>query len=195
MKIALYGGSFNPPHLQHQAVVRHLAERFDEVWVIPCKEHALGKDLLPYDVRLGLCLTMVWGLQKTLTKVMPRHQAVGLSRKTYVLKADEIYTVDLVERLKTQHPFDTFVVVVGSDILHEAHRWHRWDDLNRLAEIYVLGREGHEVEGREFEAQFENMSSTEFRKLMADGKLDEARAMVPDRVWMAVQRFKLYGHP
>ena len=36
MRIAIYGGSFNPPGRHHRAVVEVLAREFDEVRVIPC---------------------------------------------------------------------------------------------------------------------------------------------------------------
>lgn len=35
-KIALFGGSFNPPHLTHRKIVEILAYLFDGVKVIPC---------------------------------------------------------------------------------------------------------------------------------------------------------------
>jgi len=35
-KIALYGGSFNPPHVWHREIVAWLAKHFDEVIVVPC---------------------------------------------------------------------------------------------------------------------------------------------------------------
>jgi NAD+ kinase len=35
MRVAIYSGSFNPPALHHQRIVRELAERFDRVLVVP----------------------------------------------------------------------------------------------------------------------------------------------------------------
>ncbi len=35
-RVALFGGSFNPPGLHHRIIAERLAERFDEVRVIPC---------------------------------------------------------------------------------------------------------------------------------------------------------------
>ncbi|HSJ03477.1 MAG: nicotinate (nicotinamide) nucleotide adenylyltransferase, partial [Verrucomicrobium sp.] len=35
-RIALFGGSFNPPGLHHRRIALLLAESFDEVRVIPC---------------------------------------------------------------------------------------------------------------------------------------------------------------
>ncbi len=35
-KIAIFGGSFNPPCSNHQIIARILAKRFDEVVIVPC---------------------------------------------------------------------------------------------------------------------------------------------------------------
>jgi NAD+ kinase len=35
-RIALFGGSFNPPHRDHLAIVQELSKQFDEVIVVPC---------------------------------------------------------------------------------------------------------------------------------------------------------------
>lgn len=44
-KIALFGGSFDPPHLGHQLVISYLmgSQDIDECWVIPAYKHALGE--------------------------------------------------------------------------------------------------------------------------------------------------------
>ena len=36
MRLALFGGSFNPPGLHHRQIAETLARHFDEVIVIPC---------------------------------------------------------------------------------------------------------------------------------------------------------------
>ncbi|MDB6137426.1 MAG: ppnK, partial [Verrucomicrobiaceae bacterium] len=36
LRIALFGGSFNPPGLHHQRIALALLARFDEVLVVPC---------------------------------------------------------------------------------------------------------------------------------------------------------------
>lgn len=185
MKIALYGGSFNPPHLQHMMAVQALADRFDEVWVIPCQSHAFGKDLEPWSDRLQMCWMVLYDLAATSSAF----------NKARVIRATEVYTADLVERLRAERPQDEFAVVFGSDILEETHHWHRWDDLTKLAETVILGRDGHDVPGRTFEINLAECSSTQFRKLMAQGKFGDARVLVPGSVWGYIESQRLYGHP
>jgi len=55
--IALFGGSFNPPHEGHREIVRRLARRksIDEVWVLPVWRHPFRKKLPSFKKRLSMC--------------------------------------------------------------------------------------------------------------------------------------------
>lgn len=46
MKIAVYGGSFNPFGNNHEAAVAWLVERYDQIWVVPAVAHS-DKPYLP----------------------------------------------------------------------------------------------------------------------------------------------------
>jgi nicotinate-nucleotide adenylyltransferase len=54
--IALYGGSFDPPHKSHVALMRFLSRLpyIDEVWVMPCGDRTDKKLLLSKDTRFSL---------------------------------------------------------------------------------------------------------------------------------------------
>ena len=56
-RIALFGGSFNPPHLAHSLVALYVLETapVDELWITPTFRHAFGKDLASYDDRIAMC--------------------------------------------------------------------------------------------------------------------------------------------
>ena len=56
-RIAVYGGSFNPPTKAHAAVVEALIAHgvYDEIWVSPSYSHPYGKEMAEYDLRFHLC--------------------------------------------------------------------------------------------------------------------------------------------
>jgi nicotinate-nucleotide adenylyltransferase len=56
-RIALFGGSFNPPHVAHQLVALYVLETqpIDELWIVPVYTHALGKQLADYEHRVAMC--------------------------------------------------------------------------------------------------------------------------------------------
>ncbi len=61
MRIAVYGGSFNPPHVVHAIVASWLlwTDQVDEVWLVPVFQHAFegvdNKKLAPYRLRVQWC--------------------------------------------------------------------------------------------------------------------------------------------
>ena len=57
MRIALLGGSFNPPHIGHILNACYVlgAHRVDAVWFMPVYRHAFDKRLAPFDARVAMC--------------------------------------------------------------------------------------------------------------------------------------------
>ena len=61
--VAIFGGSFNPPHLAHVLAVTAVrsTEDVDEILVVPTYQHPFAKPLAPFDDRVELCrLAMEW---------------------------------------------------------------------------------------------------------------------------------------
>src|SRR6266511_3514070 len=57
MRVGIFGGSFNPPHVGHQMLGLYVLETaaIDELWFVPAFRHALGKPLEPFGHRLKMC--------------------------------------------------------------------------------------------------------------------------------------------
>jgi len=57
-EIALFGGSFDPPHVGHLLAAAYVlaTEPVDELWLVPVFEHPLGKKpAAPFEHRVELC--------------------------------------------------------------------------------------------------------------------------------------------
>lgn len=134
-RIGLLGGSFNPAHRGHRrmslAALRAL--RLSEVWWLvspgnPLKEGV--RDMAPFAARLASAQRMA------------RHSAIRAS--DIERRLGTRYTVDSVRRLKSLHPDDRFIWLLGSDTLPDFHKWRDWRDLARLVPIAVLPRAGYD---------------------------------------------------
>jgi nicotinate-nucleotide adenylyltransferase len=127
--IYLYGGSFNPLHNGHLAIIRHFAGMKDaRLLVAPTVQHAFGKSLTPFETRAQ------W--------------VKNSCPSAEILRADSPYMAETCEAILKNNPGETIRLVVGSDILWERHKWHRWDDLMQLVELVIIARPGVEpVEG------------------------------------------------
>jgi len=180
-RIALFGGSFNPPHVGHVLVTAYvLATRpVDAVWLVPVFSHPFGKDVAPYTERLAMTQLVADCLgPRVLVSDVEGHLG-GESR-----------TVNTLRHLHQQHPATRWSLVVGADILKERHAWYGWDEITRLAEIVVVGREG----GPEPESPtvaMPNVSSTEVRARLADGR--PVSHLVPAAVLAHIRSRGLYG--
>ena len=137
--VALFGGSFNPPHIAHSMVMLYVLETqaVDEVWMMPTWRHPFGKELTSFDQRVAMCEIAAAALG-------PR---VKVSRVEADLAAGANFvasrTLDTIAVLQATFPSTTFRLLVGADILSETDKWHRWDDVVRAAPLIVLGRTGH----------------------------------------------------
>src|SRR6478735_11835804 len=130
-RIGLLGGSFNPAHRGHRhislAAMRALG--LDEVWLLvspgnPLKDGA--RDMAPFDARLA--------------------SARAISRRSRLRASDferresTRYSIDTVRRLKSRHPHDRFIWLMGGDSLRDFHKWRNWRGLAREVPIAVISR-------------------------------------------------------
>lgn len=134
MRIALFGGSFDPPHVGHQMACLYvlLTHDVDEVWMVPCYRHPFDKRTVPFAHRVELCKLAAQDLG-------PRVRVCTIEEEL----GDKSYTLVTVQALKARHPEHTFSVVIGADLIKERERWHRFADLAQLAPFVIIGRAGH----------------------------------------------------
>ncbi|HTT69686.1 MAG TPA: nicotinate (nicotinamide) nucleotide adenylyltransferase [Anaeromyxobacteraceae bacterium] len=181
-EVALLGGSFNPPHVAHlMAAYWALATQgVKEVWLLPSYRHPFGKELAPYEDRVRMCELAAAPLR-----------GVHVCRAEEELASDPLVgkTVRTLEYLRDKHPALRFALVVGADVLGEAARWYRFDQVRELARLIVVGREGHPpASGQEF--ALPDVSSTAIRARLAGG--EDVSRLVPARVLGYLQARGLY---
>ncbi|MBE7450316.1 MAG: nicotinate-nicotinamide nucleotide adenylyltransferase [Kofleriaceae bacterium] len=165
--VALFGGSFNPPHVAHALVALYVLETapVDAVWLVPTWRHAFGKELAPYEDRVAMCALAAAPLG-------PRALVSRVEEEVARVRGGESRTLHTLEHLATTHPGHAFRLLVGADILGEAASWHRWDEICRRAPPIVVGRgavtppPGAAVT----ELSMPAVSSTEVRRRLAAGQ-------------------------
>ncbi len=174
MRIALVGGSFNPPHLAHLLLATQvLATREPgEVWLAPAVKHAFGKSLAPFEDRLAMVELAVapFGPRFKASRVEAEAAAAGSSGTT----------VELLRFLRAQTKHE-LLLVVGADIMLEKDRWASFEEVEMLAQLVVVDRAGYPpVSGG---APLPEISSTDLRERFARG------LPVKDLVPAAVERY------
>lgn len=156
MKIAIMGGSFNPPHLGHVAVIKSLASsnQFDELWILPCLAHPFEKKLAPYGERLKLC-------KIAFENISP---SVHIKNIEEEIQNTQGWSLHTLQHLRQQYPQDDFFWVMGSDLMQEKNRWKDFDQIEKLVKIYPIPRAGYE------QSPFPKMASSEIREKISKGE-------------------------
>jgi len=180
MRIALIGGSFNPPHVGHLLAAQYVraTDAVDQVWLMPAFHHPFGKASEAFEHRLAMCALLCRDAAGWLV-ASDVERAVG----------GEGWTVDTLEHLRRTRPEDRFVWVIGSDILADLPKWKRFDRIRELAEVRVLHRAGHPAPEASGPALAE-ISSTEVRARLARG--DSSEGWVPRVVREYIEEHRLY---
>ena len=182
MEIALFGGSFDPPHLGHLLVVAHVlaTEPCDELWMVPVFEHPFRKRLqASFEARARLCEAALESVPLPRARVCRDEAGLG----------GEGRTVDLLEHLHGKHPAHRFALVLGSDLLADKPQWKRFERIEELARIVTLRRGGFQVPGVPG-VELPQVSSTQVRALLAAG--GDARGLLPRAVLERIAAEGLY---
>jgi nicotinate-nucleotide adenylyltransferase len=188
-EVALFGGSFNPPHVAHELVALYVLETcaVDELWFVPTFVHPFGKPLAPYGDRMAMC-------ELAATALGPRAKVSRAEAELAALPGFVASrTLELVEMLRGQHPDHAYRLVIGADILKETHQWYRWDDVVALAPPIVVGRSGFALPPSVTETGIvmPEISATRARELLAAGD-PQAASLLPRSILEYIAAKGLY---
>jgi len=183
MNVAIFGGSFDPPHVCHvlAAAWALSTQEIDRVVAVPCFDHPFDKALSPFEVRLAMA-RLAFAIFHDRVEVSSVEEELGKPS----------FTARTVGHLSRLHPDWQLRLLVGADILEEKERWHRFEDIERLAPPLVVGREGRKgsLPGR---IVLPDVSSTQVRSMLRSGS--DVSELVPHDVLDYVLRQGIYLNP
>ena len=176
--IAIYSGSFNPLHIGHLAIMKHMTEKegFDCVYLIVSPKNPL-KDGISSDSgpeRFAAALEAV-----------SRHPGLDV-------KVDDIelnmpaphFTICTLDALREREPANSFTLIIGADNLADIRRWRDYSRILIEFGVAVFPRTGFDLDVIKEEllkenpaykihitdAELVNISSTIIRDALAEGK-------------------------
>ena len=187
MRIALFGGTFDPIHNAHLIVAREAAQAFhlDRVLMIPAARppHKPNDHLTPYEDRFQMVALACAG--------DPVLEASRLEDRL-----EKSYSIDTIERVRRSiQPSDEMFFLIGADAFHEIETWHRWRDVIAEVEFIVVTRPGHHYATPEgarvsrLDTLALETSSSEIRQKLAAGEPPEE---VPAAVSTYIRTHHLY---
>ena len=192
--IAVYSGSFNPLHIGHLAIIRHMIEvaGFDMVYLIVSPKNPL---------KYGISSDSGRERYKAAVEAVERrflHSSLSASGRNDSkasearVKVDDIelnmpephYTIRTLDALKEREPDNRFTLVMGADNLADIRRWRDYTRILKEFGVAVFPREGHDLTEIKLDllkedpaymiqildAEMVDISSTQIRNAIAEGE-------------------------
>lgn len=150
MRIAVYGGSFNPPHLGHLEAARTVYEKLhpDIFYIIPASDpphKQLEQGSPDAQARFDMC-------------ILAFRELPGIAVSDMEMRREgKSYSVDTLALLHQRHPEAELMLVIGTDMFLSFRSWYKYQSILRLCTLTVLSREEDDEEStNEFKAELES---------------------------------------
>lgn len=188
MKLAIFGGTFDPIHNAHLAIARQAADRFhlDRVLFVPAEHppHKAGVTHAPYENRVRMAELACQG--------DPRFEVSRLEEG-----AARSYSIETIHKVRGRLASgDELFFIIGADAFAEIRTWYRWREVVASVRFLVVSRPGNAYDvppGASLE-RLDTLdlpiSSSAIRRRLAAG---ERPAEVPECVLDYIYEHGLYG--
>lgn len=134
MRLGVFGGSFDPPHIGHHALATAACDQLelDRLLLVPCARspHKDDGPRLDGELRVRMLEAMIAGDSR-----------MEVSR----LELDRpppSYTADTLGLIAADHPAAEIWLIIGADQLPAFPRWHDTDRILARCRLAVAGRPG-----------------------------------------------------
>ena len=168
MKIAIYGGAFDPPHIGHVDLLNTACEMItpDKVIVIPTGNAPHKSSQTDFVHRLAMA-----------------EQAFGVHTVSDIENNSNIsYTIDTLKELRRLHSNAKFTLIIGADMFYGFTKWKDYERILEMCSVFAAARTVP-------------VSSSQARELLQSGNTAaraSAAGLLPVGVYEYIVREKLY---
>jgi len=195
MRIALYGGTFDPVHIGHLEIARRVSRVFEieKVVFIPAQvaPHKIGRPVTEPIHRYAMLALA--------TQADPQ-----LVVSTFELDApDRRYTVDTVEHFQRElGDSSELFFIMGADSWSEITTWRDWERLLAMINHIVVTRPGFESSKSHVgelgervvftDAVMMDISATNIRRMASEGRYEDLAGLLPGPVLEYIRKYQIY---
>lgn len=192
---ALFGGTFNPPHIGHRKMLEALEKReeIDEIWLMPDRipPHKVCDFLASDEDRINMCRLLISPLEKT-KLCLAEFERTGKS-----------YSYDTVTLLKKKYPERNFTFVCGGDMLISFDKWYKYEELLKAVPFTVFRRTETDKDG--FDSAVLKYGEMGMKITVCDddvpavsssyirNNIEKSRDLLPERVYEYIVDGRIYG--
>lgn len=125
MKLGVYIGSFNPPHIGHIDITNYLINNryVDKILIVPTLNYWNKQDLVDIKHRINM-----------LKLIETDDIKIDYQNNKY------IYTYELMRKLKKQYKEDELYLIIGADNIIEFDKWKNYNELLKY-KIIIMNRD------------------------------------------------------
>ena len=167
MRIAFFGGAFDPPHTGHLAEARAVLQCgvAEKVWLVPSyvSPHKAGTRMTPYIHRMAMAELLIAG-----------EPDMEVSAAEEELQISPSYTVKVLTALQERYPEHQFILLIGGDSLRDLHRWYCGRELAEKFEVWTYPRPGADVSAEKLAEVWPAAMAEKLAKQCLPGNLSEA---------------------
>jgi nicotinate-nucleotide adenylyltransferase len=139
MRIAFFGGTFDPPHFGHLELARHILKlnKTDCILFVPAygPPHKLDREISSFEDRLKMLELLV--ADEPDMKISDIEKRAGLKPS---------YSYEILKLLEKEFPGDTLQILIGGDSLFNLHTWYKAKELVDQYEIIYYPRKGFKID-------------------------------------------------
>lgn len=157
MQIAIFGGSFDPPHIGHQAISKKIIKKLDIdlLVIVPAYLNPLKvKSFLDAKTRYNL-----------LKKLFSKKEKIKVS-KYEISQERAVYSIETIRYMIKKYNPSKIYLIIGADNYKSFHLWNNYKEIKELVTLVVVTRDGYKYEKNEDIKRLKvdiKISSTELR--------------------------------
>ena len=183
MKIGIFGGTFDPFHVGHMAIIKAALSKVDKVFIVPtiCDYYRPDKrHLFSFDEKVRIITEMTLAMKDVEIDLIERD------------KDSKWRTINTVEYFAKKYPDDELYLIIGEDSLRNFPTWFRYDDILLHCTLLVANR-GIELDSKiqheviDIGSGYEESSSSKVRQKLVEELID---MYLSDRDWYNFERGK-----
>lgn len=132
--VAIFGGSFDPPHLGHIAVIESLdkVQWIDKIIVIPSFHSPLKSQAAAApEHRLEMLKICI---------IHSKYKKKIEISKFEIEQVRPVFTIETLNHFKSKNTQNNYYLVIGSDHLFQFKKWVKFEDILRLHHIIIINR-------------------------------------------------------
>lgn len=185
LRLGLFGGSFDPPHLGHLVVAQDVMEALglDRLLFVPARNppHKQDRSLAPAPLRLEMIRALV-----------AEDDRFGVS-EVELGRSGPSFTADTLRHYRELNPQAELFFIMGADQALTLESWHQPRVVEELATLVVMARQGKDPPPGDFvwaPVTRVDISSSAIRARVREGR--PIRYLVPEAVREIIQSNRLY---